>query len=154
MCRRLATMHNTMCVKSQAQHICTNASYQLSSTVEGGWWFGHIVILLCIPKYFRVKCKDICLTAKVWWKLGHSTRRWSQTQQQIHNRMAEKEKDQGVAIVYLKSTPEAEWNVKMLWWDCSSVVKKSGLKFLQKNVRLKKSYRKRLLQLITLKLVL
>lgn len=35
--------------------------------------------------------------------------------------MAEKEKDQGVAIVYLKSTPEAEWNVKMLWWDCNTL---------------------------------
>lgn len=49
------------------------------------------------------------LDCKAWIKLGHATGQWSKTQQQIYNKMAEKEKDQGGAMVQLKSTPLLGW---------------------------------------------
>ena len=52
---------------------------------------------------FRVKCVAICLTDKVSLKLGRTTGQRSQTQQQIYNRMSEKEKNQGVAMTQSKS---------------------------------------------------
>ena len=41
---------------------------------------------------------------------GSSTGQWSQTQQQIYNRMCEKEKNQGVAMVQSESRPQPDWN--------------------------------------------
>lgn len=52
--------------ENQTEHICTNTSYQLSSTV-------------------------VRPSAKSWLKLGHASVQQSQTQQQICKRMSEKE---------------------------------------------------------------
>ena len=109
--RCLIIIHNVMFGENQTQHISTNASYQLSSTVVEGWWFG-LALQPQDPQslswpgthlFSKVfKSEAICLKAKAWLKLGHTTGQWSQTQQQIYNRMAEKEKNQSVA---------------MLWWE-------------------------------------
>lgn len=55
-------------------------------------WVGRE--LLCVPKYSRVMCENICLTAKVRSKLDLATGRWSEAQQKICNRMTEREKNQ------------------------------------------------------------
>ncbi len=69
-------------------------------------WVDHEV--LCIPKYSRVKCEDMCPTAKVGLKLGHATGQWSQGHQQIYNRKAEK--NQGAATFQSKCRPHPDWN--------------------------------------------
>jgi len=62
-----------------------------------------------------VKCEAICPTAEAWKTETESCHRTTipKTQQQIYNRMTEKEKNQGVAITQTKARPEP---------DCCAVV--------------------------------
>ena len=53
-------------------------------------------------------CQAICLTVKAWLKLGHATRQWPQTEQQIYKRMDIKEKNQAVAMLQSKFRPRPD----------------------------------------------
>ena len=66
------------------------------------------MIWACLPvvhheKCSRVKFEAICLTATAWPKLGRAKEQLPQTQHQTYNRKSENEKDQGVAVIHLKS---------------------------------------------------
>lgn len=58
----------------------------------------------CIPKYYWVTFEAICLTAKAWPKLGHAAGQWSQAHQQVYYRMAEKQKNQRVAMAQAQTS--------------------------------------------------
>lgn len=69
------------------------------------------LLVHCVAtKYLKVKCEANCLTAEAQLELGHATRQWTQAQQQIYKRMAEKEEDQGVALAHSKPRPQADWH--------------------------------------------
>jgi len=65
-------------------HICLQKNY-VYRRVHGGYELHHE--LLGVPKYSRVKCEAICMTAKAWLKLGH------QQDNDPKHRMSEKEKN-------------------------------------------------------------
>ena len=99
----LAIMYSS---KKQAHYIRIQSSYCQAQCWQSddlelcSHWVHHE--LLCIPNYSKVKCEATCPKTKAWLKLGQETGQRSQTQQQIHNRMTVKEKDQGVAVVQSK----------------------------------------------------
>lgn len=61
-----------------------------------------------VPKCSGVKCEDICLTAKAWPKFGHPMGQRFQVQQQICNRITDKENNQGVAVAQQKSRTQPD----------------------------------------------
>jgi len=105
--RCLAIMHSAKLGKTK--HISPNTLYQL---LEGWWFFGFFFFLLpqglgtcshwvehkllCIPKYSWVKCEAICLNLS------------SQAHQQIYNKIAEREKNQDVALAQSKFRPQPD----------------------------------------------
>lgn len=66
---------------------------------------------LSIPEYSRVKCEAVCPMTKARPKLGHATLPWSQAQlqQQLYDRMAEKQKNQSVSMT--KSDFNPNWQM-------------------------------------------
>lgn len=64
--------------------------------------------------YSTVKWELICMTAKSW--LGYVTGQWSQAYHQIHNRMTEKQINQGLAVAQSKSRPQLHRNAIVEPW--------------------------------------
>lgn len=74
---------------------------------------GHLAVnhpLLSVTKYSRVKCESICLADKTRLKWGQATGQWPRLHQQMWNRLAEKEKNRGVAMAQSNSRPHSHWN--------------------------------------------
>ena len=107
-------------------------------------WVHHE--LLYIPKYSRVKCEAICLTAKAWLKLGHQ-----QDNDPKHSSKSTTEcvKKKRIKVLQWSSQTLDLTLAEMLWWDLkravhkpmlkssknwTNVVKKSGEKFLLSHV--------------------
>lgn len=71
----------------------------------------HLNKPLCIQKYDRV-CEAICLTHEAWLEFCLEIGQRSRAQHQIYNRMAAKEKNQGVAKTQSKSRPQVDGNAR------------------------------------------
>ncbi len=119
-----------------------------------GWWFGACFVatgpgdltviepheLLCIPKYSRVKCEGIRLTAKVGPKLGHAqdndpkhtskstTERLKRKESRFCNSLVIVQTSSWLKSLVINKCPQTSIN-----W--SNVVKTSGPKLLQNNAR-------------------
>ena len=121
--------------------------YYLPSMEVEGRWFGlvlhtqdlstlHSLSWLWTPLYTQEFQRPSVSQAKAWPKLGNATGQWSQTQQQIYNRMSVKEKNQGFVTNHSKSRLQLNWSAvedfkravhkQMNSMNWSSVVKKSG----------------------------
>ena len=86
--------------KKRTQHII---SYQLSSTAVEGWWFGLVLQPQDMDTLNSSVYQDILASTvrPCVWQLKVGQKDWvmQNAQQQIYNRMAEKEKSWGVAMV-------------------------------------------------------
>lgn len=102
--RRVKQLNSAPHVEKIKPHFCKVTSYKRGAGGEGGddldlfcsrgtWtcshWVDHDV--LCRPKASRAKCESISLTDEDWTKLGYETEQWTQTQQLIYKRTAQKE---------------------------------------------------------------
>lgn len=67
-----------------------------------------IELMMNSSVYQSVQCEAIWLTAKAKEKMGHSAEQKSQEQQQIYNRVCEKEKNQGAAVAQPKPRLQPE----------------------------------------------
>ncbi len=70
---------------------------------------------LCIPKYSRLKCEAIRMTAIAWPKLGHATGQWSKHTSKSPTEWLKRsiiKNNQGVVIAQSKSKHHPAWNAE------------------------------------------
>ena len=106
------------------QQIGSNTSYQLSSTVVEGWWFGLVLqpqdlgtLQSMSPPWTSILESNV--RPSVWQlllgKIGGQTLQWSQwAQQHISNRMSEREKSK--VSKWFCQSPDFNM-IEMQWWD-------------------------------------
>lgn len=63
------------------------------------------------PPLYQSGLESNARTAKAWPKFGHAMGQRFQVQQQICNRITDKENNQGVAVAQQKSRTQPDWNV-------------------------------------------
>lgn len=104
---RCVTMKCTSHLERTKQHITTNTSFQqLSTMVEGLWSGSSCSDILCIPKYYSLKCEAIFVTTKAWLKLMYESK--SATEWLKKKR-----------IIVSKFRPQSNWNsVVGSWKSC------------------------------------
>ena len=152
-------MHSITFGENQTQHISTNTSYQLSSTVVEGWWFGLVLqpqdwdTLQSLswpwtPLYFSI------LESNVRPSVGYLSDNDLKQNLQIYNRMAEKNRRATVKRcgTALRELYKVFKQMPTYWHQLKQYCKEEWSKLpLQQHERLITSCRKWLLQLIAAK---
>jgi len=103
--------------KKPTYYLCCNITPNINCQHGGGGVMIWVSFAAIGPGHLSaIKYEAICLTARAWSKLSHTTGQWSKALQQIYNKMTEKGKKKNFAITQPKSRLQPRCNAVVQKW--------------------------------------